>query len=238
MILYTAIDIKGGKCVRLIKGDAKDEKVYFNTPIEAARLWENKGSTYLHIVDLDGAFEGSPKNQEIIMEILRESKLPIQVGGGIRSYDTFSDYLTAGVARVIIGTKALQDKALLARSIKDFGNRVLVSVDARGGYATSEGWIKNSTIKAIDLIKELAQLGVEEVIYTDINRDGMLMGPNFKELEEIKKMVDIKVVASGGVASLEDITRLKDIGADGVIIGKALYEGKIDLMKANEVISC
>lgn len=234
MLIYPAIDIKNGRCVRLTQGLINEEKKYFDDPVEAAKLWKSQGAKVLHIVDLDGAFEGSPKNLSIIKNIIDEVDIPVQVGGGIRSLEAIDALLEAGAARAILGTKALEDKAMLEEAVKRYGNRIVVSIDAKGGYVATEGWVKTSEIAVLDFIKELELIGVDTIVYTDIARDGMLMGPDVEGLQAIKKAASIKVIASGGISNKEDLARLKEIGVEGAIVGKALYEGKINLTEIRQ----
>jgi len=229
MLIYPAIDIKNGSCVRLTQGLINEEKKYFDDPVEAAKLWRSQGAKMLHIVDLDGAFEGRPKNLSIIRSIIKEVDIPVQVGGGIRSLEAIEALLEAGAARAILGTKALEDKEMLKEAVKRYGDRIVVSIDAKGGYVATEGWVKTSELTVLQFVKELEDIGVATVVYTDIARDGMLMGPDIEGLMAIKQAVSIKVIASGGISSLEDLDRLKEIEIEGAIIGKALYEGKLSL---------
>ncbi|WP_100012186.1 1-(5-phosphoribosyl)-5-[(5-phosphoribosylamino)methylideneamino]imidazole-4-carboxamide isomerase [Lentibacillus sediminis] len=235
MILFPAIDIKDGKCVRLTQGDYNKEKIYSDDPAEVARKWEDLEASYLHLVDLDGAKSGKSANDSAIKTIANKSSLPVQVGGGIRSMSVIEDYLTAGIARVIIGTAAISDKSFLREALKQYGGKIAVSIDARGGYVATDGWTETSTTKAVNLIQELETLGVETIIYTDILKDGMLQGPNFAELEAVNQSTTMNVIASGGVTSLENIQRLKQMGLYGAIIGKALYDGTLDFTAAKEV---
>ncbi len=228
MILFPAIDILNGKCVRLTQGDYNKEKIYHEQPVEVAKDWENKGAEFIHIVDLDGAKTGQVSNQKVIANIAQSLTIPIQVGGGIRSPEIIEYYLEAGVDRVIIGTAAIHNKAFLKQAVEQFNDKIAVSIDARNGYVATDGWTKNSSVKAIDLIKELEELGVRTIVYTDILKDGMLKGPNFTELEVINQAAAIDVIASGGVTTKTDITKLRKLNLYGAIIGKALYDGNLD----------
>ncbi len=229
MLIYPAIDIKNGKCVRLTQGLINEEKKYFDDPVEAAKLWQSQGAKVLHIVDLDGAFEGSPKNLSIIKSIIKEVDIPVQVGGGIRSLAAIEALLEAGAARAILGTKALEDKEMLTEAVKRFGDRIVVSIDAKGGYVATEGWVKTSELTVLQFVKALEDIGVATVVYTDIARDGMLMGPDIEGLMAIKQAAAIKVIASGGISSQADLDKLKELAVEGAIVGKALYEGKLKL---------
>jgi len=228
MILFPAIDIRGGKCVRLIQGDYNKEKVYSDSPAEMGSKWETSGAEYIHIVDLDGAKSGASINQPQIQEIARHTNVPVQVGGGIRSMAAIENYLSAGVDRVIIGTAAISDKAFLKEAVETHADKIAVSIDARNGYVATDGWTKGSDVKAIDLVQELEQLGVQTIVYTDILKDGMLKGPNFNELQTINEATNMNVIASGGVSSKEDVENLKRLNLYGAIIGKALYDGTME----------
>jgi len=227
MILFPAIDIRNGKCVRLVQGDYNKEKIYSDSPTETAKKWIGKGAAFLHIVDLDGARTGNSINRPIIKLIAQQTSVPIQVGGGIRNMNTIEDYVEAGVDRVIIGTAAINDLDFLKEAVERFKDKIAVSVDARNGYVATDGWTDTSTIKALDLVKELEQIGVETIVYTDILKDGMLEGPNFNELQTVNKATNINVIASGGVSSKEDVDRLQAADLYGAIIGKALYDGTL-----------
>ncbi|MFD1038287.1 1-(5-phosphoribosyl)-5-[(5-phosphoribosylamino)methylideneamino]imidazole-4-carboxamide isomerase [Virgibacillus byunsanensis] len=227
MILFPAIDIKDGKCVRLIQGDYAKQKIYSNDPIQIARQWEDKQAAYLHMVDLDGAKTGLTTNKETIKAIAQQATIPVQVGGGIRSLSIINEYLSAGITRVIIGTAAINDKSFLREAVRMYGDKIAVSIDARNGYVATDGWTETSTVKAIDLIRELEEIGVATVVYTDILKDGMLQGPNFNELQAINEVTSINIIASGGVTTEEDVEDLASLYLYGAIIGKALYDGTL-----------
>ncbi|MGJ9459484.1 1-(5-phosphoribosyl)-5-[(5-phosphoribosylamino)methylideneamino]imidazole-4-carboxamide isomerase [Oceanobacillus sp. CF4.6] len=227
MILFPAIDIRGGKCVRLTQGDYNKEKIYGDSPTAMASQWQQKGAEYIHTVDLDGAKTGDSLNLDAIKEIAANTNIPVQVGGGIRSLDIIEDYLSAGVSRVIIGTAAINNKQFLKESVEKYGSKIAVSIDARNGFVATDGWTETSTVKAIDLVKELEALGVETIVYTDILKDGMMQGPNFEELETINNATTMDVIASGGVSTKEDIRKLASLHMYGAIIGKALYDGTL-----------
>ena len=229
MIIFPAIDILNGQCVRLIQGDYNKEKVYSNSPIHMAKKWEEKGAEYIHIVDLDGAKTGRSINQEIILEIAKTVQVPIQVGGGIRSIETIKDYLENGVSRVIIGTAAINNPDFLQEAVDKFQEKIAVSIDARGGYVATDGWTDTSDVKALDLVKKLENVGVKTIVYTDIAKDGMLQGPNLEEQKAMNEATTINVIASGGVTTKEDVENLRALNLYGVIIGKALYDGKLTL---------
>ncbi|GAA0431302.1 1-(5-phosphoribosyl)-5-[(5-phosphoribosylamino) me thylideneamino]imidazole-4-carboxamide isomerase [Lentibacillus halophilus] len=227
MILFPAIDIRNGKCVRLIQGDYEQENVYSDSPADMAKQWEKQQADYLHIVDLDGAKTGTAANTETIRDIVQTVRIPVQIGGGIRSIDMIKAYLSAGADRVILGTAAISDKAFLKEAVAQYGEKIAVSIDARHGYVAIDGWTETSDIEAADLVQELEAIGVHTIIYTDILKDGMLKGPNFAELDAINRASAIRVIASGGVSSKDDVDRLKSMNLYGAIIGKALYDGTL-----------
>lgn len=231
MDIYPAIDIKDGKCVRLTQGKKDEEIIYFEKPEDVAIMWEKKGAKILHIVDLDGAFDGVSKNLEQIKRIREVVNIPIQVGGGIRSLEVMNNLFNVGVNRVILGTKALQDKDMLKEAVNSYGDKIIVSIDAYNGYVAIDGWTKTSEVSAVDFAREMEELGVKTIVYTDIARDGMLKGPNFEAINYLKDRVNIDIIASGGVSSEDDLVKLKEIGVAGAIVGKALYEGRVDLEK-------
>ena len=232
MIIYPAIDIKDNKCVRLVKGVYEDTTVYFENPVDAAKKWKNDGTEYLHLVDLDGARYKKPYCMDIIFEIFKETGLFIEIGGGIRTYETAKQYLDNGISRVIFGTSAVTAPEEIEKTALNYKGKVAVGIDAKDGYAAIDGWIDTSKIHAIELAKKAAAMGADTIIYTDIATDGMLSGPNLKAMEEMKKSVNIDVIASGGVACFQDLKDLKEIGCDGAIVGKAIYTGNVDLREA------
>ena len=234
MIIYPAIDIKDGKCVRLAQGKFNDVTVYSDNPVEMALKWERLGAQYLHVVDLDGARYGEPQNIAVISEMAVNLGIPVQVGGGIRTIETIEIVLCKGIERIILGTSAVKDPKLVKLALHNFENSIAISIDARDGMVAIEGWAKTSSFTAIGFAKKMEELGAKTIIYTDISKDGMLSGPNFKAMEEMVREVGVDIIASGGVRSIDDIKRLKDIGVAGVIIGKALYTGDIDLKEALE----
>jgi len=228
MIIFPAIDILQGKCVRLIQGDYNQEKVYSDSPIDMAKKWEQLGAEYIHIVDLDGAKSGESINQSIITDIAQSVKIPVQVGGGIRSIKTIDTYINNGVSRVIIGTAAIQDREFSNEAVKTYGEKIAVSLDAKNGYVATDGWTETSTVKALDLLKELEEIGLKTIVYTDIAKDGMLQGPNLAEQKSINEATSMDVIASGGVTTKQDVKNLEKLNMYGAIIGKALYDGKLD----------
>lgn len=235
MIIYPAIDIRNGKCVRLTQGLADQEKVYYDSPVEAAKMWQAQGATWLHVVDLDGALGGRALNQGILRDMMNQIEIPIQIGGGIRSLTDIEVWLNLGAARVVLGTKALDDPPMVREALKRFQDQIVVSIDAKDGMVTTEGWVKTSTFKAVEFARELEEQGVKRIVYTDISRDGMLTGPNFEALGQLKEAVAVEIIASGGIASLQDLLKLKEMNLGGAIVGKALYEGRIDLKKLGEL---
>ncbi len=233
MILFPAIDIKNGQCVRLRQGSFQDVLVYSDVPLKIAKQWEAAGASFIHIVDLDGALVGHSVNDEVIKEIVKEVKIPIQVGGGIRTIKDIENKLSLGIDRVIIGTKAVKDPAFIKEAIATFGSkRIVIGIDAKDGMVAIEGWEKVSSYQAVSLAVEMKKLGVKTIVYTDISKDGMLQGPNIAHTKEMVQVTGLNIIASGGVASLKDLEMLEEINVYGAIMGKALYENRIDLKKA------
>lgn len=245
MVIIPAIDLKGGKVVRLLQGDFNKTTVYPEDPVHAALRWESEGASLLHIVDLDGALIGSPKNIDTVKRIIENIKsTQLEFGGGVRTERDIVMLLKLGINRVILGTAACEDEDFLKNVVKEFGPKILVSIDARDGVVATKGWRGVTNLQAIDLIKRVKDLGVREIIYTNIAKDGALAGPDIPGIKKILDILSLKnltlqgkggIIASGGVSSLEDVKKLKELeplGLVGVIIGKALYEGKIDLKEA------
>jgi phosphoribosylformimino-5-aminoimidazole carboxamide ribotide isomerase len=232
MILYPAIDIRGGRCVRLVEGDFDRETSYDSDPSLAARRWVEAGAEWLHVVDLDGAVEGKPINGQAIAQIRAAVDVPIQLGGGLRRLTDLEDAFSAGVDRAILGTGALRDPELVISAVARWGDRIAVALDARDGRLATDGWLGQTDVRAVEVAQRLAQSRVRHFVYTDIRRDGTLTGPNLQGLSELIDQIDADVIASGGIASLEDITAVATIGANGAIIGRALYDGRIDLAEA------
>ncbi|WP_430788802.1 1-(5-phosphoribosyl)-5-[(5-phosphoribosylamino)methylideneamino]imidazole-4-carboxamide isomerase [Virgibacillus flavescens] len=229
MILFPAIDLLDGKCVRLTQGDYEQEQIYSDSPVDVAKRWENQGASYIHIVDLDGAKTGNMTNLSTIESIVHAVQIPVQVGGGIRSLQSLQNYQSIGVSRMIIGTAAIEDKNFLRTAVSTYGEKIAVSIDARNGMVATNGWIETSEVSALDLVKELNELGVQTIIYTDIMKDGMLSGPNFKELDIINQRTGQNIIASGGVSNVDDIKQLEAMDMYGAIVGKALYNGSLSL---------
>jgi phosphoribosylformimino-5-aminoimidazole carboxamide ribotide isomerase len=234
MVIYPAIDIKGGKCVRLMQGRFSEVTVYSDSPLEMAKKWEEAGARYIHLVDLDGALEGMQVNGDIIEGIAKTVKIPVQLGGGIRSLETIENVLARGVNRVILGTSAVSNPELVKEAIEKYGDRIVIGIDAKDGMVAVEGWERISDLKAIDFAQKMQAIGARTIIYTDISRDGMLKGPNLEAMHEMAQNVSIDVIASGGVSSLKDIIDLSQTGVEGAIVGKALYVGNVSLEEAIE----
>ena len=235
MIIYPAIDIKDGNCVRLLQGKFDELSIYSGNPVEMALNWESKGANYLHMVDLDGAKTGIAKNLDIVIETASKLKIPIQLGGGIRTIETIDYILSKGIERVILGTTAVRDNELIRLAVKKYKNKIVIGIDAKDGLVAIEGWVETSKYTAIEFGLRMEDMGVETIIYTDISRDGMLVGPNLYAMEEMASALKITVIASGGVGSLYDIEMLKSTGVTGVIVGKALYTGDISLEAAIKI---
>lgn len=242
MIIIPAIDLKGGKVVRLVRGDFSQEIVYGEDPVAVARQWAGFGAERLHVVDLDGALTGSPRHLDWVTKIAKTVSVPVQTGGGIRTLAAISKYLEAGVAQVILGTKACLDEAFVSKAVQAHGEKIVVAVDVKDGRVAIEGWVRHEFMKPIPLIKRLMKQGVKSFIYTDTGRDGTMSGPAAEALKEILAIVGgkAKVFASGGIRSLEDLWALQKLepeGLSGVIVGRALYDGKLDLKVAIEKCS-
>ena len=235
MIIIPAIDIIQGRVVRLHQGDFSKEKFYSDDPVETALTWQKKGATLLHIVDLDGARDGKRINQPVVERILKNVSIPVQLGGGIRDTEGVRTFLDLGVSQVIIGTAALRNKPWIREMLDEYGDRIVVSIDAIGGLVATDGWENVSDTRALDYIGELESYGLRRIVYTDIERDGMLGGPNFKMYGDLQQAVSLQIIASGGITTMEDVRRLKSMGLYGAIIGKALYNGNLDL---EEVLKC
>jgi phosphoribosylformimino-5-aminoimidazole carboxamide ribotide isomerase len=239
MIVIPAIDLKNGRCVRLRQGDMAAETVYSEDVPSVARKWQEAGASVIHVVDLNGAVDGEPRNLPHIEAVMKTVSVKIQVGGGIRNMDSVRRYLHAGVSRVVLGTAALTDRTFLEQACKEFPRRILLGLDARDGKVAVKGWTAVSETKAIDLLKELSGYEIGAVIYTDISRDGMLSGPNIPALKEVVAFSSFPVIASGGITRVEDLRAVQSIGPriEGAIVGKALYDGKLDLAAAVRAIS-
>ena len=234
MKIFPAIDIKDKKCVRLLKGDFDTKTEYAMSPVEQARKYKDHGFKNLHIVDLDGALTGETVNLNIIQKIVKNFDLKIEVGGGVRSMDNIQKYTDAGVEKVILGSAAIKDKNFLKEACKKFPNQIALGLDAKDGYLSVSGWKENSNKLALDYLKEVNDFGASRLIYTDIDKDGMKQGPNFDETSRVADTSNCPVIISGGVSSIDDIKKAKELNnknIEGIIVGKAIYDGDIDLDK-------
>ncbi|AEG59568.1 1-(5-phosphoribosyl)-5-[(5-phosphoribosylamino)methylideneamino]imidazole-4-carboxamide isomerase [Desulforamulus ruminis] len=235
MIIFPAIDLKEGQCVRLLEGRMDSATVYSRDPGGTARNWQEQGASFIHVVDLDGAFAGKPRNREAIRQILEAVEVPVQVGGGIRDLETMEELFSMGVNRVILGSAAILKPELVAEAGRRYGAKVLVGIDARDGRVAIQGWGETVSKTALQLAREVKELGVQRIVFTDIRRDGRLSGPNLGATGELARDSGLKVIASGGVSSLEDIRAVKALekdGVEGAIVGKALYTGAVKLPEA------
>ena len=233
-LIFPAIDLKCGKVVRLQQGRADAETVYSDDPVAVAKRWEDEGARYLHIVDLDGAFAGEPRNWDLVQAIINAVQIPVQLGGGLRGRAHVQEALDMGVTRVVLGTKACDSPEFVSALVKDFGPRIIVGIDARDGFVAVKGWTEKTELSALDFAQQIDPLGVTNIIFTDVSTDGMLAGPNYSAISNLCAAVNCNVIASGGVSSLDDVRRLQRLAEKwpnlvGVIIGKALYDGRIDL---------
>ena len=233
MRLYPAIDLKDGQCVRLLKGEMDKATVFGDDPAAQARAFQDAGAEWLHLVDLNGAFAGEPVNGDAVRAILSATGIPAQLGGGIRDMDTIAMWLDAGLARVILGTVAVENPDLVREAARAFPGQVAVGLDARGGRVATRGWAEETDMQVTDLARAFEDAGIAAIIYTDIDRDGAMQGPNVAATEALARAVHVPVIASGGVSSLDDLRRLKATGViEGAISGRALYDGAIDLGEA------
>jgi len=235
--IIPAVDIRGGRCVRLYQGDYDQETIFSDDPVGVALRWQSMGAPRLHIVDLDGAATGEPVNMDVIAEIAAAALIPVQLGGGIRKMSVIKKLLSAGVDRVILGTAAAEEPGLIEEACQSFGQSIVVSIDARDGRLATHGWKKDTDIEAAEFARSMAKLGVKRFIYTDIGRDGTLTEPNFSAVYGMISSIQRPVIASGGVTSLNHLKMLKLLGAEGAIIGRALYTRDIRLKQALEVIN-
>ena len=239
MRIIPAVDIKEGRCVRLVQGKADQETVYSNDPLSMANHWDEEGAQTIHVVDLDGAFQGSPINSEIVKKIIYSSSVDIQVGGGIRTLEAIEKYVKAGAYRVILGTIAQKEPEFVEEACRRFPNKIIIGIDAQNGLVAVKGWVEVSEQKATDLAQKMKSFGIAGFIFTDISRDGMLQGPNLESIKEFAECAQLPVIASGGVSRLEDIknlAKLESYGVEGVIIGKALYDKTISFKEARETL--
>ncbi len=232
MEVIPSIDLKGGRCVRLYQGDYDRETVYSEDPLGTAQRWESLGAPRLHLVDLDGAADGEPRHLATVAAIASALHIPVQVGGGIRRVETIRDYLNAGVKRVVLGTAAVENPALVREACSAFGEAIVVGVDARDGFVAVRGWKDSTRVPAADMVAQMEALGARRFIYTDIARDGTLTSPNFQAVADLVKNARSPIIASGGVTSIAHLQRLSGLGVEGAIIGRALYTGDIRLDQA------
>ena len=232
MEIIPAIDIRNGKCVRLYQGDYSQQTIFYNNPVEVALKWQAQGATWLHIIDLDGAATGNPENMALVEKIMKIGDLRIELGGGLRQEKVITDALLKGVKRVILSTLVIDNPALVKNLCLNFGDAVVVALDARGDKVSIHGWQEDTIIDVFLFARQAMKLGVKRFIYTDIQRDGTLSEPNFDAIERLIRDLNLPIIASGGISKLEHIRKLKTIGADAVIIGKALYTGDISLQEA------
>ena len=240
MKIIPAIDIQNGNCVRLRQGDFSQETIFNNSPLDIAKKWVKDGAQRLHIVDLDGARLGEPINIDLISKICKTfPSIPVQIGGGIRDIETARKYINAGASFIIIGTKAVEDPNFVKDLCSEFHKKIIIGIDAKNGEVATEGWVSNSKVNAISLSKKFEDFGVSEIVYTDIEKDGMMGGLNIKATVELAKEINIPVIASGGVSSNDDLKKIinyEKFGISGVIVGRALYENKINIKEAKEIL--
>ena len=240
MLLIPAIDLKDGQCVRLRQGRMDDTTIFSDSPVDVAERWVNAGARRLHLVDLNGAFEGKPVNGEVVRAVVeRFPDVPVQIGGGIRDVETVQAYIDAGVQYCIIGTKAVQDPQFVVKLCEQFPGHIIVGIDAKNGMVATDGWAEVSSVSAIELAQQFEQAGVSAIVYTDIARDGMMKGVNVEETMKLAQSISIPVVASGGVTNMDDIKALcavEDQGIMGAILGRSIYEGTIDLAEAQQFV--
>ncbi len=232
MIIYPAIDLRGGNCVRLVQGDFSQTRVFSDSPLEQAQKWVDCGASWLHVVDLDGARQESNDNRAIICDIAKKISIPVQTGGGIRTMADIKELISHGVSRVILGTAAVNDPDFAARAAREFGEKVAVGIDAKDGFAAVSGWETVSSWRATDLALTMKNNGIKHIIYTDIATDGMLTGPNLEAMKEMSAIFGEGIIASGGVGAFEDLKNLTKTGVSGAIVGRALYTGAVDLKEA------
>jgi len=239
LIIIPAIDIKGGKCVRLEQGLMNKETIFSDNPEEMALQWKRKGARRLHIVDLDGAVYGKTVNKKAIKKILDTVSIPVELGGGIRDLDTIQEYIDLGIDQIIIGTIAYKNPHLVEMACKRYPDKIIVSIDSKDNYVSVEGWTEPTSITAIDLAKKFEDMGIAAFIYTDIKRDGMRSGPNIDGIREFAKGIHVEVIAAGGISSMkdiEDLLSLENDGVSGIITGRALYDGSINLEEAIDTV--
>jgi len=232
MRIYPAVDIYDGKCVRLKEGNLAKMEMFYENPVDAAKMWEQKGAKALHIIDLNGAFDGKMGNSKVIEKIIGSVGIPVQVGGGLRNVSDIKEAFNTGAARVIIGTAAVLDEELLETGLKKYIDKIIVSIDAKDGNVAINGWVNISEFSAYNFAYKIVGKGFRNIVYTDIAKDGLLKGPNFDGIEKMCNVEGARIIASGGITSIDDILAIKETGAEGVIIGKALYAGILKLEDA------
>jgi len=230
--IWPAIDLRGGKCVRLRQGDYAQETVFGDDPAEMAKKWTNQGGQHLHLVDLDAAKDGSSANLPSVRAVVEAVGIPCELGGGVRSREKIAELLDLGLARLVVGTRALKEPDWFRQVCREFPGRLVLGIDARGGMVATDGWLETSETSAIEMARQFADEPLAAIVYTDIATDGMMAGPNVEAMAEMQQAVDVPVVASGGVTTIDDVSRLAAAGMSGCIIGRALYEGTIDLAEA------
>ena len=236
--IIPAIDLQGGRCVRLVQGDFDRSTVYGDDPPAMARRWEAAGATTIHVVDLDGAKAGGPRQLPVVAEIVKAVRVPVQLGGGMRTLDDIAAAVNVGVTRVMVGTRAIEAPEFVDEALARFGERVGIGIDARDGRVAVRGWVDVSDVDAIDLARSMERRGVRTIVYTDIARDGMLIGPNVTAMQRMAEAVPgVAVIASGGVGALDDVLELAGTGTVGVIVGKAIYTGNVDLREAIQALA-
>jgi phosphoribosylformimino-5-aminoimidazole carboxamide ribotide isomerase len=239
MNVIPAIDLLDGKCVRLYQGDYQQSQIFNDNPVEVALKWQAEGATRLHLVDLDGAKYGQPVNLKAIEAIVKKVDMEVEVGGGLRTYESVEKLLSLGVKYAILGTIAVEKPDLVQQLCQDFSDQIIVGIDARNGKVATRGWLETSTVEAKDLAQKMAQLGAAAIIYTDIHRDGTLIGPNLEQLRDLANSIEIPVIASGGVSKLTDLLSLlalEPLGVSGAIVGRAIYTGDVDLKEAIQAV--
>lgn len=237
MFILPAIDIKDGNCVRLFKGDYSTASKVADDPYDVAESFVKAGAKWMHMVDLDGAKDGKRKNSELILDVAKSVNLSVEVGGGIRDMDTIEYYLENGIDRVILGSAAVKNQGFVIDAVNNFDDRIVVGIDAKNGNVCAEGWTDKSELNYIDLAKQMEQIGVKTIVFTDIDQDGTLAGPNLVQLDELVHNVSCDIIASGGISNLKDIINLTDLNVYGAITGKAIYSGNLDLAQAIEIAS-
>ena len=235
MIIFPAMDLREGKCVRLYQGDFSTSSVVGDSPLATAKSFKEQGAEIFHMVDLDGALKGNVQNLEIVKAIVKEVGIPVQLGGGIRSMETIDLLVAIGVSRVILGTAAINNPELVKKAVKAYGEKIAVGIDAKNEYVAAEGWLQVSKIHYLDFGKQMEDIGIKTIIYTDISKDGTLTGPNFEQTLKLNEKVSCNIIASGGMKDVEDLRILRKENLYGAIVGKAIYSGNIDLKEAIEV---